>query len=160
MNFCGAIQSYFLQSGKCSETNPPNICSLPGYLTYKERLFKAKINPLMDMNHKEHILYTHDLLQSNVSSYPDGSWTQANYCTLPDGKTIADIGYKPQPTIPFLANTLPAQYALYVPPFIQMFISAELFMIIVFIILVVLILIANGYVNASTLKKLSIDKTE
>ena len=153
--FCSAISEYTNTS--CSVVNPPPICSLAGYLTFKERLFKAKINPFMSQSKKEHVLYTTDLLETNLKkgniNY-DGSWTSAMLCTLPDGKTIYSIGYKPNPTISFLSGRLVKispefeKLIQYVPPVVQIFISADLFIVLLFIAIIVAVVIYSvGYSN-------------
>ena len=152
--FCNSVISY--ASTSCSIVNPPAICSLGGYLTFKERLFKAKINPFLSKEKKEHILYTHDLLESNLKNGNinyDGSWTSASRCNIPE-KNIYSIGYKPNPTISFLNGKLVKispkfkQVVQYVPPVIQMFISADLFIVLLFIVAVILVVIYFiGYGN-------------
>ena len=158
MSFCESFNNYVEEAGNCSTTTPPAICNLPGYLTFKEKLFKAKINPFMSQTMKEHILYTYDLLETNLKTDSsinyNGSWNSVNNCKLQDGRTIYDYGYKPSPSIPFLNGQLVkispsfTKFTQCVPPFIQMFISADLFIVILFIIMIILIVIyLVGYDN-------------
>jgi hypothetical protein len=143
-SFCESINSYYGE-GNCSIANPPAACSLPGYLSFKERLFKSKINPFQSQLKKEHVMYTYSLLENNLKNGGinySGSWTSAMFCNLPDGKTIYDLGYKPDPAINFLNGELVKistdfrKIVQYVPPVIQMFISADLFIVLLFIIII------------------------
>jgi len=144
-SFCESITQYYNISGNCSNSNPAPLCSLPGYLTFKEKLFKAKINPFQPQLKKEHIMYTYSLLENNLKNDNinyDGSWSSAMLCKLPSGKNIYNLGYKPNPAISFLNGDLVKisnnfkKITVYVPPFIQMFISADLFIILLFIIII------------------------
>ena len=153
--FCAAISEY--ANSSCSVVNPPPICSLAGYLTFKEKLFKAKINPFSSQTQREHILFTYDFLETNLKNGNvnyTGSWTSAMLCTLPDKKTIYNIGYKPNPAISFLSGRLVKispdfeKLIQYVPPVVQMFISADLFIVLLFIAIIIAVVIySTGYDN-------------
>jgi hypothetical protein len=127
MNYCNLVTQY--ANANC--TNTSGICALPDLLNARERYFKALMNPFLNPLIKENINYALSILEAEVQT--DMTWQDASLC----GMNLYDLNYQSASLFNVLdGKFLNKKYANYIPPYVKRIFSPELFVVIVFIILI------------------------
>ena len=178
---CSAFLTYLANQQTCSDKiNAQPICNLPNIMNINNVLINGELNPFTNplkiANLKNWISVQSQKLNSIYKGIDSNlTWQEATYCkiTNPENTSqyyyplnpysphtnIYNLGYKPLSLIgKEFQNTIIGVNCPYkLPPYLEYFISTDLFVIVFIILIVLIILYALLFSNSDTDNKKSIN---